>query len=169
MDEAVLYGNHMTDQSPAITISHHPAALLRVINPIVRFLLRLPIGRARKQLMLLSFTGRKTGRQYSIPLTAHQLGNELYALTDSQWKWNFRGGAAAQVFHDGKTSAMRGELVEDPVVIADLYRRCAQLYPGKDPQRTMGLKFRDGEIPSVEAFAEAVDRLNLAAIRLTPA
>ncbi|ORV09824.1 hypothetical protein [Mycobacterium celatum] len=159
----------MAEQSPAITVSHHPTAVLRVINPVVRLLLRLPVGAARKQLMLLSFTGRKTGRQYSIPLTAHRLGNDLYALTDSGWKWNFRGGAQAQVLHDGKTSTMRGELVEDPVVIADLYRRCAQSSPGKDPQRAMGLKFRDGEIPSVEAFTEAVDRLNLAAIRLTPA
>jgi hypothetical protein len=158
----------MTDKAPAITLSHHPAAVLRVINPIVRLLLHLPVGAARKQLMLLSFNGRKTGRQYSIPLTAHRLGNDLYALTDSRWKWNFRGGAPAQVFHDGKTTTMRGELVEDPVVIADLYRRCAQSSPGKDPQRTMGLKFRDGQIPSVETFAEAVDRLNLAAIRLTP-
>jgi hypothetical protein len=33
----------------------------------------------------------------------------------------------------------------------------------------IGLKFRDQRIPTREEFAEAVDRLHLAAVRLTPA
>jgi hypothetical protein len=33
----------------------------------------------------------------------------------------------------------------------------------------MGLKFRDQGVPSLDEFAEAVDQLKLAAIRLTPA
>ncbi|MBV9351443.1 MAG: hypothetical protein JOZ23_07890, partial [Mycobacterium sp.] len=72
----------MAEQPPAITEAHYPAALLRVVNPIVRLLLRTPFkGVARKQLMVLRFTGRKTGRQYSIPFSAHRIDNDLYALT----------------------------------------------------------------------------------------
>jgi len=33
----------------------------------------------------------------------------------------------------------------------------------------MGVKFRDQEIPTLEEFTEAVGRLHLAAVRLTPA
>ncbi|CKT15631.1 Uncharacterised protein [Mycobacterium tuberculosis] len=33
----------------------------------------------------------------------------------------------------------------------------------------LGLSFRDRRIPTLEEFAEAVDRLKLVAIRLTPA
>jgi hypothetical protein len=100
-------------EPPAITEAHYPAALLRVVNPIVRLLLRTSFtGVARKQLMVLSFTGRKTGRQYAIPFSAHRIDDDLYALTNAGWKHNFRGGAAAQVLHAGKTTTMRGEMPE---------------------------------------------------------
>lgn len=127
------------------------------------------MGPARKQLMVLSFTGRKTGRQYAIPVSAHWIDNILYALTGAPWKHNFRDGADAQVLLDGKTTTMRGELIKDPAVVADLYRRCSESYGVKNAQRMIGVKFRDQRIPSPEEFAEAVDRMKLAAIRLTPA
>ncbi|MBV8863721.1 MAG: hypothetical protein JO082_12040 [Mycobacterium sp.] len=160
----------MTEQSPPITEAHYPAPLLRVVNPIVRLLLRTSFkGAARKQLMVLTFTGRKTGRQYSIPFSAHRVDNDLYALTNARWKHNFRGGAAAHVLHAGKTTMMRGELIEDREIVADLYRRSLESYGDKFPQRTMGLKFRDRQLPALEDFIDAVGRLDLAAIRLTPA
>lgn len=158
----------MTEKSPAITESHPPAAVLRVMNPIMRALLRTPLmGGARKQLMVVTFTGRKTGRQYSIPLSAHLIDDTLFALTDAPWKRNFRGGTTAQVLHDGKTTTMRGELIEEPGVVADLYHRCAQSYSAKQAQRALGMKFRDNQVPSLDDFAEAVNRLNLVAIRFT--
>jgi hypothetical protein len=160
----------MTEQSHAITVSHPPAAVLRAVNPILRFLLRSPVlGPARKQLMVVSFTGRKTGRQYTFPLSAHRIGNDLYALTAAPWQQNFRDGAAVQVLHDGKTTTMRGELIQDRSVVADLYRRCSESYGVKGAQRMIGLKFREQRIPTLEEFTEAVERDHLAAIRLTPA
>lgn len=158
----------MTDQSHAITISHPPDAILKAVNPILRFLLRTPLmGPARDQLMVVGFTGRKTGRRYTIPLSAHQIDNNLYALTAAPWKKNFRGGAAADILHSGRSATMRGELIEDRTVVADLYRRCAESYGVKTAERMMGLKFRDQRVPSVEEFAESVDRDGLAAVRFT--
>ena len=143
----------------AITVSHPPAAILRVANPILRFLLRTPVmGAARKQLMVVSFNGRKTGRQYTIPLSAHRVDNDLYALTAAPWQRNFRDGAAAEVFHDGKTTTMHGELIQDRSVVADLYRRCSESYGVKGAQRMIGLKFRDQRIPTLEEFTEAIER-----------
>jgi hypothetical protein len=160
----------MAEQSYAIDIGHPPAALLRVVNPMLSSLLRTPLaGSARKQLMVLSFTGRKTGRPYSIPLSAHVIDNHLYALTGASWKHNFRGGAAAEVVYDGKTTAMRGELIGDRAIVSDLYLRCAQSYGVRRAQRMMGLKFRDQRVPTLDEFAEAVARMHLAAVRLTAA
>jgi hypothetical protein len=164
------YGVVMAEQSYAIDVGHPPQALLRIVNPMLCALLRTPLaGSARKQLMVLSFTGRKTGRRYSIPLSAHLIDNDLYALTGAPWKQNFRGGAAAEVVYDGKTTAMRGELIRDRATVSDLYLRCAQSYGLQRAQRMMGLKFRDQQIPTLDEFAEAVDRMHLAAVRLTPA
>jgi len=160
----------MTDQSPAVVVSHPPDALLKAVNPILRFLLRTPImGPGRDRLMVVSFSGRKSGRRYTIPLSAHRIDNNLYALTAAPWKRNFRDGAAAEVLHNGKSTAMRGELIQDRSVVADLYRRCAESYGVKGAERMMGLKFRDQRVPTVDEFAEAVDREGLAAVRLSPA
>ncbi|WP_156688247.1 hypothetical protein [Mycobacterium sp. Marseille-P9652] len=159
----------MGEQSHAVDAGHPPSALMRLVNPIMGVLLRSPLaGPARKQLMVLSFTGRKTGRSFSIPLSAHLIDGELYALTGAGWKQNFRGGAPAQVVYDGRTTAMRGELIRDRDVVSGLFLRCAQSYGVRRAQRMIGLKFADQRMPTLAEFAEAVDRLHLAAVRLTP-
>jgi hypothetical protein len=167
---AASYPEAMTEQSNAITVSHPPDALLRVFNPILTLLLRTPFaGAARNQFMVVDFSGRKSGRHYSIPLSAHLIDGILYAMTGAMWKNNFRDGAAAQVLHDGKTTTMRGELITDKALITDLYSRCAESYGVKRAERAMGLGFRDHQMPTHDQFAEAVDRLHLNAIRFTPA
>ena len=159
----------MTEQSPAITVAHPPKGMMRVVNPALRFMLRTPFaGAARKQFMVLTVRGRKTGRQYAIPLSAHFIDGTLYAMTDAPWKHNFRDGATAEVLHNGQTTTMRGELIQDRATLADLFHRCAESYGAKRAQRMMGLTFRDQRIPTLEEFTEAVDREHLAAIRLTP-
>jgi hypothetical protein len=159
----------MTEQSNAITVSHPPEAILRVANPILKLLLRTPFaGAARNQFMVVNFSGRKSGRPYSIPLTAHVIDGTLYAMTGATWKNNFRDGAAAQVLHDGKTTTMRGELITDKALSADLYSRCAESYGVKRAERVMGIGFRDHQMPTHDQFVEAVDQLHLNAIRFTP-
>jgi hypothetical protein len=158
----------MAEQSPEVTISHPPEAILRAVNPVLRFLLGTPLaGSARKQMMVVSFKGRKTGRPYSIPLSAHVVDNQLYALTSAPWKNNFRDGADAEVLHEGNRTPMRGELITDPAVVAGLAHRLAEAYGVKRAQRMMGLGFRDQRIPSLEEFTEAAQREHMAVIKLT--
>jgi hypothetical protein len=158
----------MTDESPAVKIGHPPPALLRAVNPMVGFLLRTPLaGPLRKQMMVVNVIGRKSGRKYSIPLSAHQIDGTLYAMTSAPWKNNFRDGASAEVLHNGKTTTMRGELITDPDVVAELSERCATSYGVKKAQTMMGLKFRDNRIPTVDEFKEAVLRERYIAVRFT--
>ena len=60
--------------------------------------------------MVLRFFGRKTGRRYDIPVVAHRLDGELYALTDAPWRNNFRDGADVEVTLDGHVTRMREQL-----------------------------------------------------------
>jgi hypothetical protein len=160
----------MTDQLPAVSISHPPEGLLRAVNPAVKFLLGTPLGGSlRRQMMVLNFTGRKSGRQYSVPVSAHQLDNVLYALASAGWTANFRDGANAEVRWDGKTTTMRGELIRDPATVAALGHRVAESYGPKKAQRMMGLKFRDNRVPSLEEFTEAAQRDGMRAVKFTPA
>ena len=160
--------NACHEQPPAVTPSHPPSAVLRVVNPLLRRLLGTPVmGGARKQFMVLSFTGRKTGRNYSIPVSAHTIDGYLYALAGAPWTKNFRGGHTVDVLHAGKTTTMQGELITDPVTVADLTHRAAQTYGAKQAQRVMGLKFRDDTVPTLDEFKAAVQANDLAAIRLS--
>jgi hypothetical protein len=154
-----------------IFVSHPPEKFLRlVVNPILSLLLRTPLaGAARRQFMVVDFNGRKSGRPYSLVLTAHLIDGVLYGLTSATWKANFRDGAAAQVLHDGRSVAMRGELITDPAQVADLYARCAESYGVKKAGRVMGIGFRDHKMPTRDQFAEGVQELGLRAIRFTPA
>lgn len=160
----------MAEQSQAVTISHPPAAVLRVINPLIGRLLRTPLpGSLRKQMMVVNVTGRKSGKRYSIPLSAHRIDGDLYALTSAPWKHNFRDGATADVLHDGRVTTMRGELITDVGAVADLSTRSAQSYGAKRAQTMMGLKFRDDRIPTAEEFTELVRRERYVAVRFVPA
>jgi hypothetical protein len=159
----------MAEQSPAVFVSHPPEGLLRAVNPALKFLLRTPLaGSARNQLMVLSFSGRKSGNRYSIPVSAHFIDGQLYSLAAANWTRNFRGGAAAEVMRGGKTTAMHGETIEEPAVVAELQHRLAASYGVKRAQRMMGLGFRDQRIPTVEEFKEAVEREGIVAIKFTP-
>ena len=164
------YGGCVAEQTAAITPAPPPDAIMRAVNPLMRYLLRTPLaGGLRKQFMVLSFKGRKTGREFVVPVSAHHIDGDLYALIGSVWKVNFRGGAPASVLYEGTSRAMRGELIEDRALTADLFHRCAVGYGVKRAQRMMGLQFRDNRIPTLAEFTEAIEVNKLAAIRFSPA
>lgn len=143
---------------------------MRIANPILDKLLRTPLaGPLRSRMMVIDVVGRKTGRQYSIPVTAHKIDGELYALTPAAWKHNFRGGAICDVVVDGRTTRMRGELLTDTAQVAELCHRFAKSWGPRLAPSMMGLKFRDDGIPSVADFADVVQRERLAAVQFTPA
>ena len=67
----------MTDESAAVVPSHPPEAVMRVMNSVLRHLLRTPVGKALKDFMVLGVTGRKSGRRYSIPVSAHVIDGRV--------------------------------------------------------------------------------------------
>lgn len=67
----------------------------RAINPIMRrFLDR---GIASKTLMMLEFTGRRSGQSYSFPVGFMQNGQTLFCYSPFSWWRNLRGGAPVTV------------------------------------------------------------------------
>ncbi len=157
----------MTDQSAAVTAVHPPEVMLRVINPALKIALRTPLGGALSDFMLVSFTGRKSGKRYATPVSAHRLDGSLYVVLEAQWKYNFKGGAPVRVSHRGKTRARHGELITDPATVVDIVERIALSYGPKKAQRQMGMSFPDGRLPSRAEWEDAVARIKIAAIRIS--
>jgi len=116
---------------------------------------------------VLRFFGRRTGRRYDVPVVAHRLDGELYALTDAAWRNNFRGGADVEVTLDGHVTRMRGQLLDDPEAVAPLYARAIDQFGVKRARRMLGLKIHTPGTPAPGALAEAAQRYHLRAIRLT--
>lgn len=156
----------MADQ-PSVDAAHPPQLLLNIVNRALKVALRTPLGGLTGDFMLVAFTGRKTGRRYATPVSAHALDGALYVVLEAQWKYNFRDGAAARVSHRGKTTTMHGELITEPAVVAGIADRIARSYSPKKAQRQLGMSFRDGVYPTLAEWQESVRRMKVAAIRLT--
>ena len=84
-------------------------ALTRIGNVFVRPLLRSRAGRGMHELALLSFSGRRSGKRYDVPVAYHELDGEGIVLTRSRWRVNFRGGADIEVTQEGRRRPMRAD------------------------------------------------------------
>ncbi len=100
-----------------------------LLNPIMRFLLRLPTGRERG-LLLLTYTGRRTGRHRTVPVAyAARADGTLLVAGGGSWKWSLAGGAPVSITRGGRTMPALGELVRDREAIE---RLLPELIEGSD-------------------------------------
>lgn len=95
-----------------------PAALVRVLNPIMRCTLRTPLGRLVKPFALLEFTGRRTGRHYRVPAGWYDAEGVRVVISPASWRANFVNGAPVVVHYRGRAQPMIGTLVSDPTEVA---------------------------------------------------
>lgn len=91
-----------------------PGFMFKIMNPLVGLLLRTPLhGLVSEDLMLLTFTGRKTGREYSTPVGYVRQGDEVSIFTHSPWWKNLRDGAPVKMRIQGQTYQGKPEIVEN--------------------------------------------------------
>ena len=110
-----------------------PEPLFVVINPIVSLLLRSPIhGSLSSSLLLVTFTGRKSGRQYTTPVRYVRVGKMIRCFTSSETKWwrNLRGGADVTLRVQGEDRKFRATPIEnDPVRVREALAHYLEVYP----------------------------------------
>jgi hypothetical protein len=109
--------------------------LMNRVNPLMRWLLRSPLHRLfSESYVLITVTGRKTGREYVAPVSYAQDGSTLWLLTTASYLWwrNLRGGADVRLRLRGKD--VRGWAVpdEDEVTAREALRR---IYPRIKPEQ----------------------------------
>lgn len=96
----------------------------RIINPIMGVFLRR--GIASKTLMMLEFTGRKTGQRYNFPVGYMQTGQTVFVYSPFSWWRNLQGGAPVTVVIKGQTQSGTADVTTDTGEIAkglDTYLR----------------------------------------------
>ena len=99
-------------------------------NPMITWLLKSPFhGMISKNVVLVSVTGRKTGRTISTPTNYLRDGNTLWIISwrDRKWWRNLRGGAPARVLLVGRDAEACGQVIEEEQAVArslfDYYQR----------------------------------------------
>ncbi|GAB4210269.1 MAG: nitroreductase/quinone reductase family protein [Roseiflexaceae bacterium] len=100
-----------------------PDFMYKIINPTFKLLLRTPLhGLMSERLLLLSFTGRSSGKRYTIPVAYAQQGDTLLIATQSRWWKNLRDGAAVQVRLRGRNRNGTSEVITDEAGLTAAYR-----------------------------------------------
>ncbi len=126
--------------TPGINVDAHAAArrrrTMRRVNVIMRALLSLPFRTPLSgRLMLVTYTGRKTGKRYRQPLsyvvdpTTGPGDNILLTPGGGNWTLSLAGGTPVSSRIRGRNVQLQPELVGNPTEVGQLLQRMAQLNP----------------------------------------
>ncbi|HLO16035.1 MAG TPA: nitroreductase/quinone reductase family protein [Anaerolineales bacterium] len=103
-------------------------------NPMMIWLLKSPLhGFVSTGVMLISMTGRKSGKSISTPTNYLCSGNTLWVISwrERTWWRNLRGGAKVRVLLAGRSVEGRGQIIEEEDQVAqslfDYYRKVPQV------------------------------------------
>lgn len=84
------------------------------VNQTMKFVLRSPVhGMVSKTVLLITFTGRKSGKTYTTPVDYSQTGDQVTIFTHANWWKNLRGEAPVTLLIRGR------ELQGFPVPVAE--------------------------------------------------
>lgn len=121
-------------------------------NDFVAFFLRTPLRVFMGDTMLITVTGRRTGRKYSTPVGFYRAGDSLWVLTsrDRTWWRNVRGGAQVKLLLKGKSVNAFAELELDEQAVETRLLEYIQRVPLA--AKPMGIRI-EGNIPSAEDIA----------------
>ncbi|HMB22733.1 MAG TPA: nitroreductase/quinone reductase family protein [Anaerolineales bacterium] len=128
-------------------------------NDFVAFFLRTPLRIFLGDTMLITVTGRQTGRKYSTPVGFYRAGDSLWVLTsrDRTWWRNVRGGAQVKLLLKGKDVDAFAELELDEKAVETRLLEYIQRVPLA--AKPMGIRV-ENKVPSAEDIARvARDRL----------
>ena len=97
------------------------ARIMRAVNVPMRAVLSLPVPTPLSaNLMLISYTGRKTGKAYRQPVSYARDGEVLLTPGGGRWTLNLAGGRPVRIRLRGRDVAARPELVTDAAEVERL-------------------------------------------------
>jgi deazaflavin-dependent oxidoreductase (nitroreductase family) len=104
----------------------------KIANPFVKFILRSPFhGWMSAAVLLLTYRGRKSGREFTLPVQYVQDGEHVYIVPGFAekkiWWRNLKGGADVLVMLKGQTRPGRAILLEREADEAEILK-AAGLY-----------------------------------------
>ena len=126
------------------TAMERQARIMRRVNKVMRLVLGLPFPTPLSgRLMLLTHTGRRTGRRYRQPVSYVRDGGVLLTPGGGRWTRNLRDGEPVTVRLRGRDLTARPELVRDP----DEVDRLLRLMRDRNPRLVSFVPFLERDAP----------------------
>ena len=101
-------------------------------NPIMRWLINSPLHFfVSKNMMLMTYQGRKSGKSYTTPMNYLEIEGALYTISYRKRVWwrNLRGGAAVTLRLRGVDVPARAEVIEDPPQVSSSLQQYLKAAP----------------------------------------
>ena len=146
---------------PMVRDAPPPSAVMRVVNPLMRIVLRTPLAGLIRPLALLTFEGHRTARRRQIVVGWHLLDGSRVVVTPAAWRVNFAEARVATVRWRGHESAWVGSLETDPTVVAAVIN---QMLRSGASDRSLALRVP----PDHTITAADINETRRAIIRFTP-
>jgi deazaflavin-dependent oxidoreductase (nitroreductase family) len=89
----------------------------KIVNPLVKMILRSPLHRLMSAtLLLITYRGRKSGKEYTLPVQYVQDGSYIFIVPgyaeQKTWWHNLKGGLDVQLMLKGQALSGQGTLLE---------------------------------------------------------
>jgi deazaflavin-dependent oxidoreductase (nitroreductase family) len=125
-------------------------------NTPMAWILRSPLhGLLSKSTVLVTVTGRKSGKKYTLPVNYVREGETLWVTSQRGRTWwrNLIGGAPLEVVFEGKSLAARGEALVDESAVIQGLRQYFQIAP--QTARYFGVTLDGNGKPEEAGLAQA--------------
>jgi hypothetical protein len=111
----------MTSLADAAAAGRRQARIMKAVNVPMRAVLRLPFATPLSaNLMLISYTGVKSGRAYLQPVSYARDGETLLSPGGGRWTLNLKGGRPVRLRLRGRDVPAHADLVSEPAEVERL-------------------------------------------------
>ena len=110
--------------------------VLGALNPVMGVLLDSPLHwPLSRWFAILAWTGRRSGRRYSTPVSFLREGSTAWITTGDAWWHNLEGGAPVDMRVSGRWHSARGMAVTDRATSSSSTSGCSASTPGSGGSR----------------------------------
>ena len=137
------------------------------VNSAMKFVLRSPVHTmVSKSILLITFTGRKSGKTYTTPVSYSQSGDHVYVFTHANWWVNLSNGAPVTLRIRGLDyQGLAEPVAEDKQAIAAGLMAHLRVVPSD--ARYYEVTFDEHGIPRVEEVVKAVQTVVMIRVQLS--
>lgn len=137
-----------------------------IFNQAMKLALRSPVhGMVSKTILLITFTGRKSGKSYTTPVSYSQSGDQVSVFTHAPWWKNLKGGAPVSLVIRGRELQGLAEPVTDDkrAITAGLMEHLRKV---PFDAKFYGVTFDESKNPRAEEVAKAAQTVVMVRIQL---